>query len=291
MATIVSSFYKPLDLNRAAKSQYGASATVVLTSQHLFGWAAQVNGQNYPLDLNRAVADQWGTGYILAHTGVHAYDWAAVRFADLAYHVLPVLLIASDRFYDIGGVATGASRLSSVMGFLQDWFQYRVAEGFKLLKPLTIPTDYTSAQWDNLSDITVNDANRFDLYYAAIAEYNKRLPSPGTALRVVLVPYTGESAAKYLGAAGATPFAVAPQRASSVSCPAFSPTGTVDAVCSGAAYAIGHELGHTWGLGHSCDVYPSATNCGDSLMQTGHPPTAILLPGEITTLRASPFFT
>jgi hypothetical protein len=113
MATFVDTFYKAIDLNAAVKAQYGSTATAVQTGQHLYNWAAQVNGQNQPLDLNLAVSTQYGTGYRLVHTGVHAYDWAAVRFTDLDLHVLPVLLIASDKFYDITGVQTGIARLRS----------------------------------------------------------------------------------------------------------------------------------------------------------------------------------
>lgn len=291
MATFVDTFYKPIDMTAAAKAQYGSTATAVQTGQHLYNWAAQVNGQNQPLDLNQAVSTQWGTGYRLVHTGVHAYDWAAVRFTDLDLHVLPVLLIASDKFYDITGVQTGITRLRSVVGYVQDWYRHHTTEGFRLLKPLAISTDYTAAQWDNLSDITVNAANRDDLFHAAVAEYQKRLPKPGANLRAVLVPYTGESVAKWKGAAGLNPYAVAPQRASSVSCTTFSATGTVAAECADAVYAVGHELGHTWGLGHSCTAYPSATNCGQSLMEGTKPPSAILLSQEATALRASPFFT
>ena len=290
MATFVTSLYRNIDLNLAARTQYGSTASAVQTGQHLYDWKALVNGQYYTLDLARAVTDQNGPGWIPVHVGVHAYDWKAANFSTLDYHVLPVLLVASDRFYDISGVQTGVSRLSSVVGYVQDWYRHRVAEGFKLLQPLTIATDYTSAQWDALSDITANAADRYDLFDAAVAEYKKRLPTNAN-LRAVLVPYTGESVAKWLGAAGASPFAVAPQRASSVSCPTFSATGTISAECADATYAVAHELGHTWGLGHSCTAYPSATNCSQSLMEAAKPPTAILLSGEITTLRATPFFT
>ena len=293
MSTFESGFYKAIDFNLAAQSQYGPAAIAVQNGEHLYDWQAMVNGQAGPLDLNRAVADQYGAGYILVHTGVQANDWAAVRFADLSLYVLPVLLIASDRFYEVTGVQTGVSRLSSVMGYVQDWYAHHVAEGFRLLKPLAISSDYTSAEWDALSDITDTggDKHRADLYNAAVQEYEQRLPVAGASLRVVLVPYPGESAAKWLGAAGIGSYAVAPQRASSVSCPAFSPTGTLTAECADAIYAVGHEMGHTWGLDHTCDVYKKVANCRKSLMAGAKPPAAILISQEVTALRASPFFT
>ena len=47
-------------MQRAAVQQYGSSATVVLTVDHLYGWKASVGGRLYGIDMKRAVADQWG---------------------------------------------------------------------------------------------------------------------------------------------------------------------------------------------------------------------------------------
>jgi hypothetical protein len=49
-------------------------------------------------------------------------------------------------------------------------------------------------------------------------------------------------------------------------------------------------MAHTFGLQHSCDVYPSDPNCMNSIMQVGKSWDAILLSGEISTLVALPFF-
>ena len=37
-------------------------------------------------------------------------------------------------------------------------------------------------------------------------------------------------------------------------------------------------------------VYPTDPNCGSSIMQVGKPPNAILLPGEVSTVLATPWF-
>ena len=113
------------------------------------------------------------------------------------------------------------------------------------------------------------------------------MPEPGSNLRVVLSPYTGESAGVWLGAAASGRYAAATQRATSLDCPS---EGMLGRACDDAAYAIGHELGHTFGLGHSCDEYPGHPRCGESIMQTGSPPEAILLQQEVCDLLASPFF-
>lgn len=128
--------------------------------------------------------------------------------------------------------------------------------------------------------------HRYGLLYAAVSEYRRTYPEPSSSLRVVIVPFTGNSPDVWLGAAGQAAYAVIPPRASSLVCPAI---GALDSNCSDATYAIGHELGHGFGLAHSCDMYPSALNCQYSIMQTGKPWDAILLPGEITSLQASRF--
>lgn len=48
--------YFPIDVNRAAQQRYGASATAVLTVDHLYGRKASVGGRLYGLDMQRAVA-------------------------------------------------------------------------------------------------------------------------------------------------------------------------------------------------------------------------------------------
>ncbi|TXH66505.1 MAG: hypothetical protein E6Q88_11830 [Lysobacteraceae bacterium] len=111
--------------------------------------------------------------------------------------------------------------------------------------------------------------------------------SPPTQRKVVAVPYSGNSQNVSLGAAGSGQFAVGAPRSSSVSCPS---SGAQNANCADAEYAIGHELGHTFGRGHSCDVYPSNPSCGNSIVQAGKPWNAILLPGGHHRLAGVTFF-
>ncbi len=55
-------------------------------------------------------------------------------------------------------------------------------------------------------------------------------------------------------------------------------------------YGIGHELGHTFGLQHTSEIYPNNPDAFKSIMESALPPDAILKPKEFEILRASKFF-
>jgi hypothetical protein len=281
--------YFPIDVQRAARQQYGSSAKAIQVSRHLYGWAAKLGGHRYPIDMARAVRDQYGPDYILGAVGVGVYDWRAVHWSALSGEVLPVMPIASDYFFNVDSVAWGLANLESVSVTIRNWYALRVGKTFRLLPPLVVfvPSSRTAAQWNALSYSTTDSQHRYDFLYAADSEYRRTYPEPGSSLRVVIVPFSGSSPDVWLGAADQAVYAVIPPRASSIMCPAVGP---LDSRCSDATYAIGHELGHGFGLAHACDIYPGAPNCQYSIMQTGKPWDAILLPGEISSLQASPFF-
>lgn len=281
-------FFRSLDLQLAAQEQYGSAAALTSTGEHLYQWKVQVGKELKDIDVKLAVANQYGSGWSLVAAGVHLYDWRALHFKEPDYVVLPVMLIASDKFFDIAGVRRGLDRFRSVLGRTQDWYTSRVIDArFRLLQPLVIPTNLTSAQWNETSNMTQQDEHRYALLDAAINAYGEQLPTPRKDLRVVLAPYTGESDDIWLGAAASGRYVVVPPRATSVDCP---PTGPLDSQCADAAYAVGHELGHAFNLGHSCEVYAGNPRCGSSIMQSSKPPDAILLGHEICSLLKSPFF-
>jgi hypothetical protein len=238
----------------------------------------------------RAVADEYGSGYVLGAVGVAGYDWRAVKWSALNNHVLPVMPVASDLFYNVSAVRTGLANFQSVLLAIRNWYAYRAGESFHYEQPLIVPliSRQTAAQWNALSQLTSDSLHRYDFMDSAIVEYRRSYPQPGSALKAVIVPFTGSSAAYWLGAASTQGvYAVSPPRASSIACPA---SGALDSDCADATYAIGHELGHTFGLQHSCDAYPSDPSCNNSIMQTGKPWDAILLAGEISALIPQPFF-
>ena len=281
------SFYRSIDVARAARDQYGSSAQAVTTCDHLYCWKAKVGTQLKPLDMKAAVSRQYGSSFRLIAVGVYKYDWRAVNFGSLPKSVIPTMLVASDRFFDISGVRTGLNQFQSVNVTINDWYQLRVTKRYKLLQPIVVPTNRTSSQWNAIANSTSDDSTRYALLDDAKADFQAQLPSPSSNLRMILSPFTGASPDVWLGAASSGRYAVVPPRATSITCPA---SGTQDSRCADATYAIGHELGHTFGLQHSCDAYPSASNCAMSIMQTTKPWDAILLPGEKTTLKNTGFF-
>ena len=296
-ANLEGGYYGGLDLERAAKEQYGPTATVTSTGDHLYDWKARVGRDLEPLDVARAVEKQYGPDWTLVTTGVHKFDWKAFRISEPEYVVLPVMLLASDRFFDVAGVATAVRRFSSVLSRVQGWYNLRVEGTLRVLEPIVLSTNLTSSQWNTLSAMTSNEDDRYVLLDACISAYENQLPQPGAKLRIVLSIYTGESADVWLGAASTGGYAMAPPRATSLDCPL---SGPLTPECADAAYAIGHELGHTFGLGHSCDEYPEYRHscevlpghpcCDQSIMQVGRPPEAVLLQPEICILLDSPFF-
>jgi len=280
-------YYKSLNLEQAAREQFGLTASLESTGDHLYDWKVRVGRELHGLDLTRAVTQQYGPDYTLVAVGVHRFDWKAFRILQPNYVVLPVMLVASDRFLDIAGVATAVGRFRSVLGRVCGWYEKRVEGTLQVLQPIILPTGLSSAQWNALSASTAQEATRYALLDQCINTCEAGLPDIPADMRVVVSIYTGDSSQVWLGAASAGKYAMAPPRATSLQCPA---TGPLDVFCADAAYAIGHELGHTLGLAHTCDEFPEHPRCSRSIMQVGRPPDAILLQPEICTLFESGFF-
>jgi hypothetical protein len=305
--------YLPIDMARAARDQYGASATIVATCDHLYCWRAQVGAALYGLDVQQAVETQYGAAYRAAAVGVHLYDWRAVATSQLLDTVLPTLLIPEDRFFDVPGVREGIARYTSLLRNVRSWYRLRAGETFSLVHPLAVPSGLTAAEWGVLSEYTTcgdlyrdlrrlcsptapppgavpGGDPRFAVLDRSILEYEAALPAPHSRLRVAIAQDLGTAGLQvWWGAGRLDRYAVGTPQVAAVSCPADMDGGNW---CGEAGYAIGHELGHAFAnLKHSCDDYePDPPDCARSIMQTERPWAAILLDFEAEALRATSFF-
>src|SRR5690349_6262260 len=332
LVTLASPFdasqYFSIDVNRAAQQQYGSSATAVAVSNHLYGWRAVVNGTQYPIDMRRAVAQQWGSGYVLGAVGVGLYDWRAVHWSALPHEVLPVMVIASDYFYNVSAVQTGLSNLQSVLITTREWYRAAYSSAissfpnpplpgktFNMLQPLVVfdyssyeSSSYTAAQWNAFSTAALvsNASNEYETVYP---RYSLGGPT-GTAVRVLLSVFAGNGLTVPIGggggvynglygASGLAPYtnlpglAVVPPAVNSLTC-SWGTGGDgllYDIPCARATWLIGHYLGYTFGL-QNCDAGGGPYDCLDSIMGAGYPlpPTTVLTSAQISTLSASGFF-
>jgi hypothetical protein len=305
--------YFGINVALAAQQQYGPTATVVTVSNHLYGWRAVVGGRQYSINMTRAVQDQFGSGYILGAVGLGIYDWRAVHWSALAGKVLPVMVIAGDSFYgdnNITAVAQGLNNLKSVLLTTRSWYQYRAGQTFRLLQPLVVfnQSPYSAAQWNGFS--TSGGEVLWDFAWNAYAgAYPAHdLGSGGAALRVLLAPFTGNSATLFdggfaqftaIGSSIIKVFASAPPAVSSLTC-SWGTNGDgllYNPPCERATFWVAHELGYTFGL-QDCDASGGPYDCYDSIMQPAFggaasgplPPATVLTPPQVTTLLASGFF-
>ena len=128
--------------------------------------------------------------------------------------------------------------------------------------------------------------HRFDLFYAAKDELVKNNLSVNGNIYLVMI-YAGDLSNNQLGAAGDGVHAIIPPQSREV-CVKFSPRNNpkIHPLSADSVYAAAHELGHCFGLGHTCDDYKNDPQCWNSFMQQGHPPNMTMLTQEIASLRA-----
>ncbi|MGB7219191.1 MAG: hypothetical protein WBD07_10330 [Vicinamibacterales bacterium] len=280
------SYLRPISMDQVVKLQYGASAHALAKTDHLHGWVARVGTEEKSINLATAYPS---TGMLtLVAKGVRSGDWAAANLKGLSHVVFPVMVIAKDFAGDLGSVNRGLDYFRSNLAYVRKFYLGRVGRTFKLLQPVVAISSKSASDLNRLCDITTNDAHRNDFFYGLQSEYTSGLIACRADLLVVCAPFTGSSSSHWNGAAGLPGFAAVPPDTTSLQCPE---SGPVDAATKRATYGMAHEMGHAFDLDHTTIAFPLDPKRRESVMETKHPPEAILVPGEVTKLKASPFFT
>jgi hypothetical protein len=321
--------YYQIDYERAARAQWGPSAFAVQdpsVGDHLYCWRAQVGNSLYPLDLRRAVAEQFGPGYVLGAVNITCPSWRAVHWSALTHEVLPVMVIASDYFFNVDAVIGAMANFQATLGSIQAWYGSALAAGsgrtpgyilssLHMLQPLVVfnQSSYTAAQWNAFSaqgssapfydgGTTLADMG-WNAYQTAYPP-NDLGGSDGKAVRVLISVFTGNSPTVD-GGTGWLPdmvgftnvraaFAVVPPIVTSLGCPwgtggsGLNPTPGADSPCQESTYLVAHELGYSFGL-QSCAAYDLAC-LRNTIMGFAEPPYATLSSAQAAATQTSGFF-
>lgn len=225
-------------------------------------------------------------------------EYACVDWSNAEFTIVPVLIIASDYVSNEQRISEALGSVEASIERVRHWYRRKMSSGrtFRATQPIIHLSTRSAFSWNELSCLTgspsernaecvdkTSPADRFGYFYAGQVEAASTSLGPNP--RNIIVPvmiYTGPDSEEFgLGAAAAGAFSVNPPSVSV--CPVSSDD------C--ALYSIGHEMGHSFSLGHTCDVL-SPPECYTSIMQLGLPTIleAILFEFEQDVLNESPFF-
>lgn len=273
--------YKPMDLTRECRSKYGSSFNAVSSGDHAYNWGCSNGIATYGINAGAVCRAQWGSQYKAVLNGNHKYDWSCTNWDEANYHVVPVVIMASEFFFDVNATNEGISTVANIAKNTRDWYGENMALGktFSLARPVVHLSLKGRDAWHDYSCLTAQPnervgqgctdlasaADRGKLFWEMVNEvkYLFNNKSESSNLVASIFVYTGgaSSAPFWFGAAalGVDGVEYNVQPPSSVACV------SEDEDCG--VYALGHEAGHNFGLGHACDGDNAPANCGLSIMQ------------------------
>lgn len=287
-------------LNDYCREVYSGTSSAV-RGQDEFDWCCKLDDDNDDVKRLISIPDvcqkQWSANHKEVLLSGTADDWACVDWDKAKYVVVPVLVVANDFHSDSYYIQDAVESVTAAMVRVQSWYQRKMSSGktFRLSRPILQLSSKSAKEWNELSCLTgsppdrpqecidqTSEADRFGYYYEGQAEaMETSLPPWPQEQTVPTFVFSGPNSDPFwLGAAAAGPYSVNPPNV------AVCPTDSEDC----GLYSIGHEMGHSFGLAHSCEVV-SEPKCYNGIMQ--NPPDileAVLFSPEQVFLNTSPYF-
>ncbi|WP_162674625.1 M12 family metallo-peptidase [Vibrio variabilis] len=291
--------YKKPDFQRYCQQQYGWDAVARKQGEHVYNWQCTQGANNYPMNIVAACSDQFGSDHSPVIVGASAEDWRCTNWQQANNKVVPVIIVSANYFYNITASDSAIEVVAGVVEKVKAHYKSQMNTGktFSLVEPiialslksnqawhdsscLTSPVEHRNLECSSVLPVT---ADRGRLFWDAVNEVKAQFANKSELTNVVapIFIFTGnEGEAFGLGAAAleweGVKYNVQP--------PSVAVCDNNDTQCG--LYAVGHEIGHNFGLKHTCDVQPQLETCHSSLMQSGQ----LLMPFEQATLNESAFF-
>lgn len=286
-------YFRDIAMDAAAKAQFGAGASAFVQGDpHFWNWKVRrADGSVTGIDLALAATTQLGAGFQPVALSNHAYSWRALRFSDLKYKVIPIILVTGDKIFDIQGVQNAVETFKSHIIQSQEWIRQAVGKTIDCIAPLVYYTRITAAQCAQWNiDMKVEGAPNQRDYFKAFQQEVKNVLGTGynEQYHKYLVTIYG---AQQDGSVTLSPVALISSDVLTYPYKSFgfySYSSRGDVIDD--SYAIIHELGHVFGLPHP----PVAEQNESRLMWNGRPgfngSGGQFTSAEIAVLLQSPWF-
>ncbi len=239
-----------------------------------------------PIDTNQLCMTLYSPNHRAVLLGGGVNDWACTDWSDVDYKVVPVVAVATEHFYDVDAISSAVQTAARVTLNTRNWYREAMDSDATYIaaRPVVHLSLQGSDYWHNLSCLTsapdgadpfprpdrcvdrTSPADRNGYFYGVRdeVEYLFESKDSGVHTSIVSFVYTGENDADIDRGAAALHGHVTSY---SVQAPAILSCDETDIWCG--IYAVGHELGHTFDLGHTADLDPRPDNYHHSIMQSG----------------------